>query len=169
MHSNTHSVHNCFLKSWRSRLLCPRSSCYVFPPPLSGPNCCSLPLSGGPGPPTPKVASLFPGSAHAPSPWFRTPGSTQSLVELFPEWTVWQRVCDSEQKVCPSPQLDSKPDRSQILFMGGILLLWIKLEKNFSNKAGYCQFSKVNKSHRQQTVVSASYSYVISYRSEQEN
>ncbi len=67
MHSNTHSVHNYLSKSWRGRLLCPRSSCYVFPPPLSGTNCCSLPLPGGPGPPSPKVASPFPGSAHTPS------------------------------------------------------------------------------------------------------
>ncbi len=69
---NTHSVHNYLLKTWWSCLLCPRSSCYVFPPPLSGINWCSLPPPGGPGPPTPKVASLFPGSAHTPSPWFRT-------------------------------------------------------------------------------------------------
>jgi hypothetical protein len=69
---DTHSVHNYLLKSWWSRLLCPRSSCFVFPPPLSGSNWCSLPLSGGLGPPAPKVASLFPGSAHTPSPWFRT-------------------------------------------------------------------------------------------------
>jgi hypothetical protein len=69
---DTHSVHNYLLKLWWSRLLCPRSSCYVFPPPLSGISWCSLTLRGGPGPPTPKVASPFPGSAHTPSPWFRT-------------------------------------------------------------------------------------------------
>jgi hypothetical protein len=62
---DTHSVHNYLLKSWWSRLLCPRSSCYVFPPALSRINWCSLPIPGGPGPPTPKVASLFPGSAHS--------------------------------------------------------------------------------------------------------
>jgi hypothetical protein len=71
---DTQSVHNYLLKSWWSRLLYPWSSCYVFPPPLSGINWCSLPPSGGPGPPTPKVASLFPRSAHTPSPWFRTNG-----------------------------------------------------------------------------------------------
>ncbi len=72
MHNNTHSVHNRLLKPWWGRLLCPQSSCLVFPPPLSGLNWCSLSPLGGPGPPTPKVASPFPGSAHTPSPGFRT-------------------------------------------------------------------------------------------------
>ncbi len=40
---DTHSVHNYLLKLWWSRLLCFWSSCYVFPPPLSGSNWCSLP------------------------------------------------------------------------------------------------------------------------------
>jgi hypothetical protein len=69
---DTHSVHNYLLKPWRSRLLCSWSSCYIFLPPLSGTNWCSLSLFGGPGRPTPKVASPFPGSTHTLSPGFRT-------------------------------------------------------------------------------------------------
>ncbi len=42
MHNSTHSAHNCLLTPWQGCLLCPRSSCYVFPPPLSGTNYCSL-------------------------------------------------------------------------------------------------------------------------------
>ncbi len=82
---DTHSVHNYLLKSWWSRLLRPRSPCYVFPPPLSGINWRSLPLPGGPGPPTPKVASLFPGSAHTPSPRFRTIHCIERFVIRY-EW-----------------------------------------------------------------------------------
>jgi hypothetical protein len=66
MHNNTHSVHNCLLKSRRD-LPCLWSCCYVSPPPLSGTNCCPSPFPGGAGPPAPKMASLFPGSAHTSS------------------------------------------------------------------------------------------------------
>jgi hypothetical protein len=48
------------------------SSCYVFSPPLSGFNWRSLTPLGGPGPFTSKMASLSTGSAHTPSPGFRT-------------------------------------------------------------------------------------------------
>jgi hypothetical protein len=72
MHNDTHSVHNRYSKPWWSLLPCPQSSCYVFSPPLSGLNWCSLSPFGGPGPHTPKMPSPLLGSAHTPSSWFRT-------------------------------------------------------------------------------------------------
>ncbi len=66
MHVNTHSVHNRILKPWRGRLLCVFSSRHVFSPPLSRLNWHSLTPTGGPGPSTPKMASLPTGSSHTP-------------------------------------------------------------------------------------------------------
>ncbi len=83
MHNNTYSVHNRSSKPWWGCLLCPRSSCYAFSPPLSGLNWCSISPFGGPGPPTPKVASPFPGSAHTPSPWSRTETTTDRWAVLL--------------------------------------------------------------------------------------
>jgi hypothetical protein len=57
MHNDTYSVHNRSLKPWWSRLPCFRSFCYVFSPPLSGFNWRLTSPFGGPGPPTPKMAS----------------------------------------------------------------------------------------------------------------
>ncbi len=72
MHINTYSVHNRFLKPWWGRLLCFCPSCHVFSPSLSKLNWLSLTPTGGPGPPTPRVASLPTGSAHSPFSGSRT-------------------------------------------------------------------------------------------------
>jgi hypothetical protein len=66
MHVNTHSVHNRFLKPWWGHLLCSLPSRHVFLPPLYKLNWRSLTPNGGPGPPTPKMASPSTGSAHTP-------------------------------------------------------------------------------------------------------
>ncbi len=76
MHNDTYSVHDRSLKPWRSRPPCSQTFYYVFSPPLSGLNWCSLSPIGGPGPPTPKVASPLLGSAHTPFPGSRTVKST---------------------------------------------------------------------------------------------
>jgi hypothetical protein len=49
-----------------------RHFCYVFTSPLSGLNWISLAPTGGPGPPSPKVACLPLGSTHTPFPGSRT-------------------------------------------------------------------------------------------------
>ncbi len=67
MHNNTHSVHNVMEQSSLSSVIS-----LHLPSLLSGLNWCSLSPLGGLGPPTPKVASPFPGSVQTPSPWFRT-------------------------------------------------------------------------------------------------
>ncbi len=72
MHNDTYSVHNSSLKLWWSRSLCAWSFCYVFSPPLSRLNWCSSFPFGGPGPPTPKMATPLLGSTHTPSPESRT-------------------------------------------------------------------------------------------------
>ncbi len=72
MHNDTYSVHDRSLKPWWSHLPCSQTFYYVFSLPLSGLNWCSLSPIGGPGPPTPKVASLLLGSAHTPFPGSRT-------------------------------------------------------------------------------------------------
>ncbi len=68
----THTVHARVLKPWRGRLPSVFSSCHVLSPPLSGLNWRSPTPLGGPGPFTSKMASLSTGSAHTPSPRFRT-------------------------------------------------------------------------------------------------
>ncbi len=68
MHNDTYSVHNRSLKPWWSHLSCLQSFCYVFSPPLSGLNWTQLSLFGGPGPPSPKMASPLLGSLHTPFP-----------------------------------------------------------------------------------------------------
>ncbi len=68
MHNDTYSVHDRSLKPWWSRLPCLQSFCYVFSPPLSGLNWRLTSLFGGPGPPTPKMASPLLGSPHTPFP-----------------------------------------------------------------------------------------------------
>jgi hypothetical protein len=68
MHNDTHSVHNRLLKPWWGRLPCTQTIFYVFSSPLSKLNWRSLSVVGGPGPPTPKVASPLLGSAHTPFP-----------------------------------------------------------------------------------------------------
>ncbi len=71
MRVNTYSVHNRFLKPWWGCLLCFLTSCHVFSPPLSELNWRLLTPTGGPGPPTPKVASPSAGSAHTAFPGSR--------------------------------------------------------------------------------------------------
>jgi hypothetical protein len=73
--TSTYSVHARVLKPWRGSLLwlsATFSSCHVFPPSLFGLNWRSLSPLGGPGPSTSKMAPLFTGSAHTPSPGFST-------------------------------------------------------------------------------------------------
>ncbi len=68
MHS-TYSVHAGILKPWRGRLPWPLvvfSSYHVFTLPLSGLNWRSLFPPWGFGPPFPKMAPPFTGSAHTP-------------------------------------------------------------------------------------------------------
>jgi hypothetical protein len=72
MHNDTYSVHDSSLKPWWSRLPRSQTFYYVFSPPLSRLNWCSLSPIGGPGPPTPKVASPLLGSPHTPFPGSRT-------------------------------------------------------------------------------------------------
>jgi hypothetical protein len=86
----TYSVHACVLKPWRGSLPwlpAISSSCHVFPLSLSGLNWRSLSPLGGPGPSTSKMAPLFTGSVHTPSPGFRTGGSycfvTMSRIKTF--------------------------------------------------------------------------------------
>ncbi len=70
MHT-TYSVHAGILKPWRGRLpwlLVVFSSYHVFPLPLSGLNWRSLFPPWGSGPPFPKMAPPFTGSAHPPLP-----------------------------------------------------------------------------------------------------
>jgi hypothetical protein len=70
MHT-TYSGHAGILKPWRGRLPWPLvvfSSCHFFFLPLSGLNWRSLSLSWGSGPPFPKMAPPFTGSAHTPLP-----------------------------------------------------------------------------------------------------
>jgi hypothetical protein len=76
MHVDTYSVHNRLPKPWWGRLLCFYPSRHVFSPTLSRLNWRSLTPTGGPGPPTPKVASLPTGSAHTP---FSGSGTLRSL------------------------------------------------------------------------------------------
>jgi hypothetical protein len=79
MYVDTYSVHGRSLKSWCGRLPCFQPSCHVFPSPLSGLNWCSLAPIGGPGPPTPRVASLPTGSTHTPLSGYRTLTSPECL------------------------------------------------------------------------------------------
>ncbi len=86
----THTVHARVLKPWRGHLPSVFSSCHVLLPPLSGLNWHSLTPLGGPGPFTSKMASLFTGSTHTPSPGFRTGMSwerAQSNPRTRPGWT----------------------------------------------------------------------------------
>ncbi len=83
IHNNTHSVHNRLLKLWRVRLLSRWPCCYVPSPPLSGGNYRPLPVSGGPGPPIPNMASFSSGSTHTPSPLSAT--ETGNKLQGFKE------------------------------------------------------------------------------------
>ncbi len=131
-HYDTHSLHNHHLKSWWSRLLCPQSSCYVFPPTLSGIIWCSLPLPGGLRPHTPKVASLFPGSAHTPSPWFRTGSLERKLQQpvktTFLPFLLWFSTYATF--IClvpptwPMSLLQEKYHRGEIHRLLRVLLWW---------------------------------------------
>ncbi len=71
MHNDTHSVLNPSWSRGGVAFLALRHF-YVFSTPLSGLNWCSLSVVGGPGPPTPKVASPLLGSAHTPLPGYGT-------------------------------------------------------------------------------------------------
>jgi hypothetical protein len=88
MHT-TYSVHAGILKPWRGRLpwsLVVFSSYHVFTLPLSGLNWCSLFPPWGFGPPFPKTAPPFTGSAHTPLPGSGTlplRGSGGSMQGLF--------------------------------------------------------------------------------------
>ncbi len=72
MHNDTYSLHDRSLKPWWSHLPRSQTFYYVYSPPLSRLNWCSLSPIGGPGPPTPKVASPLLGSVHTPFPGSRT-------------------------------------------------------------------------------------------------
>jgi hypothetical protein len=85
MHT-TYSMHAGILKLWRGRLPWPHvvfSSYHVFPLSLSGSNWRSLFPPRGSGPPFPKMASPFTGSAHTPLPGSGTSGSTESTNLIF--------------------------------------------------------------------------------------
>ncbi len=80
----THSVHAGIQKPWRSRLPQPSvvfSFCHVLPLPLSGLNWPSLFLPRGFWPLSPKMASLFTGSARPPLPGSDT-GTIYNKVEF---------------------------------------------------------------------------------------
>ncbi len=97
---NTHSVHNCLLKSRRDLLLSSWSFCNVSPPPLSGTNCRPSPFPSGAGPPVPKVASLFPGSAHTPSlPSITTVHTVYKMCTVKDRLEVWHFKENMSQKV----------------------------------------------------------------------
>jgi hypothetical protein len=80
MHNDTHSVHNHLLKPWWGRPPCfqPFSTSSLLPCPDSTDAHCPFSVVGGPGPPTPKVASPLLGSAHTPLPEHGTTLSTIS-------------------------------------------------------------------------------------------
>ncbi len=83
----THTVQARVLKPWRGRLPSIFSSYHVFSPLLSGLNWRSLTPPGGPGPFISKMATLSTGSAHTPSPGFRTvqhgPSTPTTIHTLF--------------------------------------------------------------------------------------
>ncbi len=86
MHNNTHSVHNRLLKPWWGRLPWSQkfSTSSLLPCPDSTDAHCP---SGGPGPPTPKVASPLLGSAHTPFPGYGTCLSQSHTSDLLTEIT----------------------------------------------------------------------------------
>ncbi len=83
MHT-TYSVHAGILKPWRGRLPWPLvffSSYHVFSLPLSGLNWRSLFPPWGSGPPFPKMAPPFTGSAQTPLPGSGTSTMVKSLLQ----------------------------------------------------------------------------------------
>ncbi len=100
MHT-THSVHAGIQKPWRGRLPWPLvvfSFYHVFSPPLSGPNWRSLFPPWGSGPPFPKMAPPFTGSAHTP-----LPGSGTGLIQ-FSSLSKWNYLA-SFQFVYPEKKV----------------------------------------------------------------
>ncbi len=91
MHT-TYSVHAGILKPWRGRLPWPLvvfSFYHVLPLPLSGLNWRSLFPPWGSGPPFPKMAPPFTGSAHTPLPGSGTlPVMSRLSCPSFPVPTV---------------------------------------------------------------------------------
>jgi hypothetical protein len=86
MHT-TYSVHAGILKPWRGRLPwfpVVFSSYHVFTLPLSGLNWRSLFLPWGSGPPFPKMAPPFTGSAHTPL----LGSKTLTIARTFFQYTV---------------------------------------------------------------------------------
>ncbi len=94
MHVNTHSVHNRILKPWWGRILCVFPSHHVLSPPLSKLNWHSLTPTGGPGPPTPKMASPPTGSAHSPFSGSRT--FTNPPIWWW-MWFCYRHICLAQE------------------------------------------------------------------------
>ncbi len=94
MHT-TYSVHAGILKPWRGPLpwlLVVFPFYHVFSLPLSGLNWRSLFPPWGSGPPFPKMAPPFTGSAHTPLPGSRTIRIANGILQALRNWTLKQQL-----------------------------------------------------------------------------